>query len=108
LQQEKRRAQVTENLCSPGQPDQIIVLQDTTMSLKITAGYKRKDKAFMAQTDQLYQIPGLRMGRFCIPEHAVILPYRLHHQFGLKENRGLVLPLLQELALLGWQFVSAD
>ena len=72
---------MAEYLAAPGQANQVIVLEHAAMGLEIPTRNEREDETFVPQTDQLYQIASLRMGRLCIPEHAAILPYPHHLEF---------------------------
>ena len=47
------------------------------MCMKFPAWLEGKDETFMPQTDQLYQVTGLRVGGLCVQGHAIILPQRL-------------------------------
>jgi len=77
---------MTENLRTPGQADQIIVLEHPAMGLKIPTRDEWEDEALVPQTDQLHQVAGLCVGGFCVlaglcvggfcvPEHKAILPH---------------------------------
>ncbi len=79
LEQEKWRAQVSKDLAAPGQTNQIIMLENTAVGLKVATWDEWEDEAFMPQADQLHQVTGLGMSRLGIPGHAAILPQRLHY-----------------------------
>ena len=67
---------MAENLATPGESDQVIMLDDSAMGLKIPTRYEREDKVLVPQADQLHQVTGLRVCGLGVPGHAVILPQR--------------------------------
>jgi hypothetical protein len=56
LQQEERRAIMTEDLCAPSPANEIIVLQDAAMRLEFSARFQRDDEMFVTQTDELGKV----------------------------------------------------
>ncbi len=74
LEQEKRRAKMAEDLCSPGQADQVVMLENAAMGMKIPAWLEGEDKALVPQADQLNQVAGLCVSRCGVPGHGAILP----------------------------------
>jgi hypothetical protein len=71
------------------------MLEDAAMGLKIATWDEGEDEAFMSQTDQLYQVTGLRVSRLSIPRHAAILPQRLHYLAHRTERHESSHPSLQ-------------
>jgi hypothetical protein len=64
---------MTEDLCTPGFADQVIMLQNPAMRLELGTRLEGKNKMFMPQTDKLGQITVSRDGRRIREGHRVIL-----------------------------------
>jgi hypothetical protein len=54
---------MTENLCAPEFTDQVIVLKDAAVRLKLRTRLEREDEMFVSQADKLCQIAIARDGR---------------------------------------------
>ena len=54
---------MTEDLCSPGLADQIVMLKDAAMGFEFCARLKRENEMFVSQTNKLGKITVTRNGR---------------------------------------------
>ncbi len=73
LQEEERRAEVTEHLCAPCLADQVVVLQDAAMRFELCASLEGEDEMFVPQADELDQVAVAHGGYVSVEGHEVIL-----------------------------------
>lgn len=87
LQEEERRAEVTEYLRAPRFADQIVVLQNAAMRFELCARLEGEDEMFMPQADELNEIAVARGGSVCVEGHVVILSRLILFLFDLNTQQ---------------------
>lgn len=81
---------MTENLCPPGFPNQIIVLKNAAMGFEFCTRLKRENEMFVAQADELGKITVMRNGRGMSEWHEGYLTMRVFALHALARIPALV------------------